>query len=129
LVVESSGTGSAPEWRQKPEGSCPGLLLSSCVLRYPCEFLGAKVVVLPVITDVQHFWEAHSLLVAFGYRVLWHRIRSGCRWKPKATNYLFKHIRLTRTKCTHTHAHTHTHTHTYTQTHLPLLVPILFSVF
>ena len=76
LVVESSGTGSAPEWRQKPEGSCPGLLLSSCVLRYPCEFLGAKVVVLPVITDVQHFWEISYVLGEFGYGELWYRVSS-----------------------------------------------------
>ena len=38
--------------RQKLEGSCPGLVLSSCVLRFPGGSLGAEVVILPVLTGV-----------------------------------------------------------------------------
>ena len=34
------------------EGSCPRLLLGSCVLRAPGRSLGAEVVVLPVLTGV-----------------------------------------------------------------------------
>jgi hypothetical protein len=30
--MKSCGTGSAPECRWKPEGSCPGLFLGFCVL-------------------------------------------------------------------------------------------------
>jgi len=36
----------------KPEGFCPRLLLSSCVLRTPEESFGAEEVVLPVLRVV-----------------------------------------------------------------------------
>jgi hypothetical protein len=39
-------------WAQKPEGSCPRLLLGSCVLRVPGGSLWTKVVVLPVLTGL-----------------------------------------------------------------------------
>ena len=50
--MESCGTGSTPGCRQKLEGSCPRLLLISCVLRAPGGTLKAEVVVLPVLTGV-----------------------------------------------------------------------------
>jgi hypothetical protein len=40
---------------RKQKGSCPKLLLSSCVLRAPVRSLGAEVVVLPVLTGMSTF--------------------------------------------------------------------------
>jgi hypothetical protein len=48
--MDSIGTGSAPGCKQKLEGSCHRLLLSSCDLRAPGRILWAEVVVLPVLT-------------------------------------------------------------------------------
>ena len=82
--MESCGTGSALGCRQKPEGSCPQLILDSCVLMvlggslFGQEFeekwwfyLCAQV--------CRHSWEINSLLEVFVIVILWHRISSGCR--------------------------------------------------
>lgn len=47
----------------KPEGSCPRLLLGSCVLRVHVRSLKAEVVVLPLLSDV-------SVLLGTGFQ-LW----------------------------------------------------------
>ena len=79
--MESCGTGSALGCRQKPEGSCPWLFLGSCVLMA----LGRSLLGQEfeqkwwsyLCSQVcQHSWETSSLLVVFGYGVLWHRISS-----------------------------------------------------
>jgi hypothetical protein len=50
--MESCGTGSALGCRQKLEGSCPRLLLVSCVLRASDRSLRAEVMILPLLTGV-----------------------------------------------------------------------------
>ena len=75
-------------YRQKPEGSCPWLILGSCVLMA----LGGSLLGQEfeekwwsyLCSQVcWHSWETSSLLAVFVYVVLWHRISSGHRWKPK----------------------------------------------
>ena len=84
--MESCGTGSALGCRQKPEGSCPQLILGSCVLMA----LGGSLLGQEfeekwwsyLCSQVcRHSWETSSLLVVFVYVALWHRISSGHRWR------------------------------------------------
>ena len=76
------GTGSALGNRYKPEGSCPWLVLGSCVLMA----LGGSLLVQEfeqkwwhyLCSQVcQHSWETRSLLVGPVCGDLWHRVNSG----------------------------------------------------
>ena len=95
-----SGFGHGKQWhrvssrhRRKLEGSCPRLLLGSCVLSALGNSLGAEVVVLPVLTGVPVLPEDQLSLGSIWVWntvaqdqlwVLWYRIRSGCGWNLEA---------------------------------------------
>ena len=79
---ESRGTGSAPGCRQKPQVSCPQLILDSCVLMV----LGGSLLTQEFEKKLWsylcslmcwHSWETLSLLAVFGHGSMWHRISSG----------------------------------------------------
>ena len=99
MHIEISGTVSALEYRQKPEGACLWIFLGSCVLMA----LGRSLLGQEfeqkwwshLCSQVcQHSWETSSLLVGFGYRELCHRANSGVRWKSEGrTRFLFEDFR------------------------------------
>jgi hypothetical protein len=64
--------------RRTLEGSCPRLLLSSCVLRSPGRSLDLKWWSYLCSQACQHSWETSFLPVVFEYGALWHRISYGC---------------------------------------------------
>lgn len=65
--------------RQKPEGTCPRLLLSSCVLRSLGGSFGTEVVVLPVLTDMSALLGDQLSPSSIWLWALWHWISSWCR--------------------------------------------------
>jgi hypothetical protein len=88
LGIDSCDTGSALEYRQKSEGSCPQLILGSFVLmalggpllgqqfeEMWCSYLHSQAYL--------HSCETCSLLAVFVYVALWHRISSRHREKPE----------------------------------------------
>ena len=77
LGMESCGRGSALRYRERPEGSCPLLILDSCEVLWG-SLLGQ---------EFEGKWWSYlcshvfsSLLVVFVYVALWHRISSVHRW-------------------------------------------------
>ena len=62
--------------RQKLEGSCPRLLLDSCVMRVQGGSFWAEVVILLCSQVLLHSWEISSLSAVFVYGATWHRISS-----------------------------------------------------
>ena len=80
------GTGSALGYRQKPEESCPQLILGSCVLMALEGFLlgqefEEKWWSYLCLQVCRYSWETSSLLAVFVFVALWHRISSGHRWE------------------------------------------------
>jgi hypothetical protein len=86
LGMESCGTRSALRCRQKPELSCPQLILHSCVMMALRVFLlgqefEEKWLSYLCLQVFRHSWEISSLLSVFVCVALRHRIRSGSRRK------------------------------------------------
>jgi hypothetical protein len=82
LDMEHCGTKSSLVCRQKMEGSCPQLLLVSCVLMaLGRSLLGQKFKQKGwsncVYICFMHFWETSSLQTAFVCGVLWYMTSSG----------------------------------------------------
>ena len=78
--MESCGTQSTLECREKPEGSCFQLILGSCVLMALWGSLWARNLKrsggLTCAQEVcRHIWEKSSLLEVHVYVALWHRWR------------------------------------------------------
>jgi hypothetical protein len=84
--MDSCGTGSALTCIQISEGSCPQLILGSCVLMAPGGFLlgqesEEKCWSYLCSQICRHSWETSSLLAAIMFVTLWLRISSWHRWK------------------------------------------------
>ena len=72
-----------------PEGSCPSLPHSSCVLRVQGEFSEQQYWSYLHSQACLHSWEAHSFLELFGYETLWQRICYRPNTCFKTTDCLF----------------------------------------
>jgi hypothetical protein len=107
LGMKSYRTGSALGCRQKPEGSCPQMLLDSCVTMvlgrsllgqefeqkwwhflslqiFQLSWESSSLLMVFVCKPLcQYSWETSFLWEEFGYKEVWYRISSGCRWETE----------------------------------------------
>ena len=66
--------------RQKPEGSCPQMILGSCVLMTLGQEFEERWWSYLCTQVCRYSWKTSSLVVIFVYVALWLRISSRCRW-------------------------------------------------